>query len=501
VSWALAGVLEGFYGRPWSWDERLEVARRCAAGGMRHYVWAPKDDPLHREAWRDPWPEEHLDGFRRLCDDRSFEVALGISPGLSMDYRDPGERDALLAKVAPVVELGATWVVLAVDDIPPRPGLGEEHAELTAWLHGQLVGRARLTMVPTEYVGARPTDYLRALADGVPDEVPIGWTGASVVNDQITVAEAEERGAVLGGRKPMVWDNVPVNDGMMGDRLFLGPLRGRDPGLAGWCSGWLANAGVQPRASLPSLVSTAAWLRGDDPEEAWGAFVDERGWRVFAEACDGRVPRQLVAALEAEAGGPGWTGSAGPLARWLLAAAEVRAAGLEDEAGPWLHQVRAEAGVALAALRAYLATKPSVRLDEDGRGRVAPPHPGRATRQLMAALLGTLEARRQAPTVLGARWSVQPSFGHRDDGSWVVTPAALVEDESATDALVRLALGEQRADLPGPPRVFADAEEVEVAADGSFTVPPGAVVLARSGQDATRVTAPAEPPLPDPRLG
>lgn len=495
---ARTGVLEGFYGRPWSWDERLEVVR---GSGLSLYVWAPKDDPLHREAWREPWPEEHLDGFRRLCADGSFEVGVAISPGLSMDYGSAAERDALLAKVLPVVELGATLVVLAVDDIPPRQGLGSEHAELTAWLHGQLRGRADLAMVPTEYVGARPTEYLRALADGVPDDVPIGWTGESVVNDTITVAEAEARAAVLGGRKPLVWDNVPVNDGMMGDRLFLGPLRGREPGLLDACSGWLANAGVQPRSSLPSLVSTAAWLRGDDPEAAWASFVDERGWRILAEACDGAVPQRLVADLEAEGGGPGWPDSALPLARWLLGAADVTAPGLEDEARPWVEQVRAEAAVALDALRSYVATKPSVRVGADGSGRVAPPHPGRATTRLLAALLASREVRRSPVSVLGTRWSVRPAFGHRDDGSWVVTDASVEEGASATDALIRLAMGEQSDELPPPVAVWADGEAVDLAPDGAFTVAPGAVVVTRSGSAATRARGAAEPPLPDPRLG
>ena len=56
---------------------------------------------------------------------------------------------------------------------------------------------------------------------------------------------------------------------MMGDRLFVGPLRGREPGLAAACSGYLANPMEQARASLLPLASIAAFLRGDDPVEAW----------------------------------------------------------------------------------------------------------------------------------------------------------------------------------------------------------------------------------------
>jgi hypothetical protein len=179
----------------------------------------------------------------------------------------------------------------------------------------------------------------------------------------------------------------------------------------------------------------------------------------------------------------------------------VEAPGLEDEAGAWIEQVRAEVAVALAALRSYLATKPSVRVGTDGRGRAAPPHPGRATTQLLAALLRSREVRRSVVSVLGPRWSVRPSFGHRDDGSWVVGEASLEEGANATDALVRLAMAEQSDDVAQPVTIWTDGEPVEVGPDGTFTVAPGAVVVARSGRAATRATGATEPPLPDPRLG
>ena len=47
------GVIEGFYGRPYSWDERATLVRFIGARDMNTYVYAPKDDPLHRAQWRD----------------------------------------------------------------------------------------------------------------------------------------------------------------------------------------------------------------------------------------------------------------------------------------------------------------------------------------------------------------------------------------------------------------------------------------------------------------
>jgi hypothetical protein len=51
-----------------------------------------------------------------------------------------------------------------------------------------------------------------------------------------------------------------------------------------------------------------------------------------------------------------------------------------------------------------------------------------------------------------------------------------------------------------PVRVMADGEEVDVAADGSFRVAPGATVLVRSGGLCTRLRGAGGPPLADNRL-
>ena len=335
MAWTVRGVIEGFYGRPWTWDERVEVCRACADGAMTHYVYAPKDDPLHRERWREPYPAEALVGFEHLLADGGLSVGFAISPGLSIDPTDPEDRAALAAKVAPLLDRGVDLVVLALDDLPPRPRLGEEHASLTQWLHDWLDGRAALALVPTEYTGTgASTPYLDALAD-LPSEIAIGWTGPSVVNDQITVDDARRRRDALGGRPPLLWDNWPVNDAVMADRLFLGPLRGRDPGLADVCTGYLANPMVQPRANALPLASVAAFLRGEDPVAAWESEAERLDLRVLAEACDGEVPTALVA--DVEAGAP-----IGPLRAWLDAAARCAAPGIEDEVGPWVDQVHAE---------------------------------------------------------------------------------------------------------------------------------------------------------------
>jgi hypothetical protein len=424
----IAGVVEGFYGRPWTWDERILVCRWIAAHGMRDYVYAPKDDPKHRADWRVPYDDDELDGFARVATEGEVRLGFAISPGLSIDAGSDDDRGALAAKVDQVLDVGARLVVLALDDIPFRGGpQGRAHAELTTWLRDRVGDRGELSLVPTEYVGLRSTPYLDALAEGVPADVPIGWTGVSVVPRSITAAEARARADALGGRAPMLWDNASANDAVMTDRLPIGPLRGRDPALRDELSGYAANPSCQPRAARIHLASAAAWLRGDDPDRAWVAAAEELGARRLAESCDGEVPRALVAELvSAATDADGRQRAAAALRTWLQAAAGCTAGDLGDEVAAWVDQTRTDAGVALQALDLLERCGWG---DEDASPEAA-----------LGLALQWRAVRLATTTVMGTRLGLAVDFGQRPDGTWSVLPGAVVEGRSATDALVRAAL-------------------------------------------------------------
>jgi hyaluronoglucosaminidase len=84
MSEPMNGVIEGFYGSPWTWDERRLVVDAVAPAGMDTFIYAPKDDPLHRNRWRDPYPEDQLAGFEAFTS-APTRLGFGISPGPSID--------------------------------------------------------------------------------------------------------------------------------------------------------------------------------------------------------------------------------------------------------------------------------------------------------------------------------------------------------------------------------------------------------------------------------
>jgi hypothetical protein len=426
----LTGIIEGFYGPPWSWDDRVELMAWCHDRGMTSYVYAPKSDPLHREAWREPYGTDALAGFGRLVDARTLRVGFGISPGLSIDYASGTDRAALLEKCDQIVAVGIDLVVLALDDIPPAPGLGRAHGELASWLGERLRDRAALVLVPTDYTSTRSTTYLRDLAATCPPEVPIAWTGPTVLADTITSADAAARADALGGRLPLVWDNYPVNDALMGDRLFLGPLRGRDPDLATATSGWLANPMVQPRASKPALASVAAFVRGESADAGWEEAVDALGWRTFAEACDGVEPQRLVDDVITSEGTERWAPALARLRTWLKATDGADAPGIDEEAGRWAEQIRAEAATCLQGVRLLEAL------------RAVGPRAGQAP-AVAAAAEGAMvlvalwqQARRGAVSAFGPRCSVRPVFSQDDAGHFRFHRDSVQLGDNATDRFV-----------------------------------------------------------------
>lgn len=96
------GVIEGFYGRPYSWDERATLVRFIGARDMNTYVYAPKDDPLHRAQWRDLYARADIEGFARLARIASacgVRFVYAIAPGLSYAASDPSEFARLAGKI------------------------------------------------------------------------------------------------------------------------------------------------------------------------------------------------------------------------------------------------------------------------------------------------------------------------------------------------------------------------------------------------------------------
>ena len=526
---AVRGVIEGFYGPPWSHDARLALVDFLAARQMNAYVYAPKSDPKHREAWRDPYEPADARRFAELtarCRAVGVRFGFAVSPGLDIDYASAADRDALAAKLDPLLADGVDWIVLALDDIPNRPGLASEQADLVGWLVGRTA--ARTTLVPTEYVGTHPSDYLSALGAALPPGVDVMWTGPTVCSPRIEADDARAWRAALRDHPLILWDNFPVNDATMEAELHLGPYSGRSAALTDELDGVLCNPMLQPHASKIPLATAAAYLADPSsypPAAAWARALDDVGGPraaalgALARACaDGPLAapgelalHELVEHLERDARDPDWAEALGPVRDELIRlrdAASVYPEADDDplaaELRPWLEQATREAEAGLAALRLLQATRPVALRDEDGRGRAAAPDAESAMIHAFGALFAWSGARQGRVVVGGARFATYAAIVQLPTGEPALdVDLALREDDSAIDRLCRFALREYRAVLPdvgAPVCARAGLEVFEVGADGRFRAPSDTPVVLSWGRQLTRVLAPWSPPFGDARL-
>jgi hyaluronoglucosaminidase len=289
VTGRILGVIEGFYGPPWSWKQRDRMVDFLAAHGYNLYVHAPKDDAMHRTSWRDAYLPEELRIFGRLarrCAAQGIEFVYGISP-IDIASHNEGDFQTLLEKAHQVHALGIRSFCLLFDDMPgglPDDAVaGARVAEYQAGLANRLLrhlaaeGETRLIFTPTEYCGAGDSPYLRALGEELSAEIEVFWTGPQVCSHTISGAELRAVTASLR-RRPLLWDNYPVNDGEMRYDPHIRPYQGRSADLPAAVAGIVANPAIEAEASKIALHTIASYWANPttyDAERAWTAALEE----------------------------------------------------------------------------------------------------------------------------------------------------------------------------------------------------------------------------------
>ncbi|BDM71379.1 beta-N-acetylglucosaminidase [Streptomyces nigrescens] len=394
----LRGVIEGFYGTPWSHRARLDQLDFYGAHKMNTYVYSPKDDAYLREKWRDPYPADRLAQLKELVDRaraRHVDFTYALSPGLSVCYSSDADLKALTAKFQTLWDIGVRDFAVPLDDISythwncPADqekfgtgggAAGAAQAHLLNRVNQDFIARhpgARpLETVPTEYYDVKPTPYKKALATQLDKDVVVEWTGVGVIAPTMTVTQAEQAREVFG-HPILTWDNYPVND-YVTSRLLLGPFNGREKGLPGKLAGITANPMIQPAASKIALYTVADYAWNDqayDARTSWGAALNElagpdagtrRALRAFADAsyASSLNPRQapeLAAALD-RFREDGNAGRLDAVLRTLRDAPSVLRArladrGFVDDSGPWLDATHAWGIAGRSALALIEATK------------------------------------------------------------------------------------------------------------------------------------------------
>lgn len=290
----LIGVVEGFYGRDWSWEVRQRYAYYLQQLGLNTYLYCPKGDTCLRRDWRAPWSaqqRERIEATGAAYAERGLYWGVGLSPyGLYLDY-SAAERDRLRQKIDELGALRAPLLGILFDDMPgDLDALAERQADIVndvaAWLPG-----VRLLVCPTYYsfdpvlekhFGAMPANYWADLGRLLPPQADVFWTGNAVCSEGISAADIRRIYSAME-RQLILWDNYPVNDGALRSRfLYTRPLPDRDSAMRSMLSGHLCNPMNQALLSLPALAGLASlWGSGGGDEAALAAWLGEPFWKQF----------------------------------------------------------------------------------------------------------------------------------------------------------------------------------------------------------------------------
>ena len=286
------GVIEGFYGTPWTHEQRLRAIPNFADFNMNTFMIAPKDSPWQRFKWRAPFNENFIGKIKELTHAGSLHgvsVAVCVSPGLSVTYSSGEDRQAVLTRYRQLSAAGVTHFGLLFDDISWElsdatdaaryPTTALAHAEFSnAIFQGlrEIDPSAILTVCPMHYSGRGNEPYLVDLGENLDPAINLFWTGRQILSEYLEIVDAEIFMKTTK-RPPFYWDNFPVNDGSLRHSLFIGPIQSRDKGLEKYSVGLLSNPMTQFEMSQLPISTIGEYLWNSysyNPDEAW-----ERGLR------------------------------------------------------------------------------------------------------------------------------------------------------------------------------------------------------------------------------
>ncbi len=285
------GFIEGYYGIPWSNEDRISLMEFGGQFKMTSYVFAPKDDPYHSSQWRVPYPEDKLAEIVEMAavgNANKCRFVWTIHPFMysaitAATYAT--DIEVIKSKFEQLYNVGVRQFGVLGDDAGslPRSVVISTMKDLQEWADskGDVYS---LVFCPAGYNDSWQGDYseLNEYDAGFPEEIQIFWTGQAVCQpvEQKTLDNFRRKNLASGQeqrRSPLFWLNWPVNDINM-SRLMMGKgsLLHNDVNPED-LSGVVTNPMQDAQASKAALFAVAdyAWNISDfDADKSWADGFD-----------------------------------------------------------------------------------------------------------------------------------------------------------------------------------------------------------------------------------
>ena len=274
---AVRGVIEGFYGNPWSFEARCLQFEFYGRNKMNIYIYGPKDDVYHRSQCYDPYPEAeaaHMASLVSTATANKVEFIWAMHPGNNIGS---DRYAAAISKFQQLYDLGIRRFAIFYDDISAN-SVDQQIAYLN-YLDDNFVktheGVGSLIVCPTQYNRAYSGgDYLSKMGNGLHADIEIMWTGAGVVDMELK--GSSQWFTQQTGRKPFIWLNYPVND-YGGQSLMMGAYPAAAADIDQYTTAFCSNPMQYAEASKVSLYSIADFTWNP------GAFERQSSWERSIE--------------------------------------------------------------------------------------------------------------------------------------------------------------------------------------------------------------------------
>ncbi len=288
------GYIEGFYGYPWSYNDRINLMEFGGDFKFNTYIYAPKDDPYHRKNWRLLYPEDKAQEIKQLAQQghiNNISFVWAIHPGDTIDLQSEEDFKSTIKKLEQLYSLGVRQFGVLFDDIGGIPD-GKSQANYINRIDDEFV-KAKKDVKPLITVGTRYCEawgpsmegYFKIFIETLHKDIEVMWTGAATMSN-ISYEQLDSPKRKIDSNKNLaVWWNYPVND-YCDDKILMGKLEVLKSDVTN-ASGFFSNPMNQAQASKQALfcISDYTWNTK--------AFDCEKSYKASFKAIAPEVSQEL----------------------------------------------------------------------------------------------------------------------------------------------------------------------------------------------------------------
>lgn len=291
------GFIEGYYGNPWSHEDRMDLMRFGGDYKLNGYIYAPKDDPKHNSNWRGLYTEEELEKHAQLAqagNESKCYYIYALHPFMynairfTSDAAYQEDLNIIETKFEQLMKVGVKQFAILADDAGVPSGNPQNYVrlmtDLTNWLiekQSEYPGlKSDTIFCPNDYMGYGSSSQMQTLKQ-LPDSVSIIETGGKVWGE---VGPSFNNTFYSNmGRPAFMWINWPCSDNTKEGLIMGGAEMVLKPNVnPEYVDGIVLNPMQQSEPSKQGLFTNAdyawnIWSEASHYDDVWNdsfAYID-----------------------------------------------------------------------------------------------------------------------------------------------------------------------------------------------------------------------------------